>query len=164
MEPIDVIHRGAGRRLAGKSRGVSTRSASRPGAIDASAVPVVSGVGHEVVFDGNTIADFVADVRAPTPMAAAAEVVPDQRDLRQQVAGPLRPADDGTWRACLVAMRREAQAHRRLLARVSPQQLIAYRRQRIDELLWRGPGVYQEGRTTLAHVWVSVGEGRGGGP
>ncbi len=47
-------------------------------AIAASRVPVVSAVGHEVDV---TIADLVADRRAPTPTAAAAMVVPDQHDL-----------------------------------------------------------------------------------
>lgn len=46
-------------------------------AVFASAIPVVSAVGHEVDF---TIADFVADVRAPTPTAAAAIVVPDKEE------------------------------------------------------------------------------------
>ncbi|MDX1515660.1 MAG: exodeoxyribonuclease VII large subunit [Woeseiaceae bacterium] len=46
-------------------------------------IPIVSAVGHEIDF---TIADFVADVRAPTPTAAAGLVVPDRRDWLQGVA------------------------------------------------------------------------------
>ena len=49
-------------------------------AIYASAIPTVSGVGHEIDF---TIADFVADVRAPTPTAAADMVIPDKRALSE---------------------------------------------------------------------------------
>ncbi len=61
-------------------------------AIAASAIPVVSGVGHETDF---TIADFVADERAPTPTAAAQRVVPDRRELLrglQDIAQHMRRA------------------------------------------------------------------------
>lgn len=53
-------------------------------AIVASEVPVISAVGHEVDF---TIADFVADLRAPTPSAAAELAVPDILDLRAGLSG-----------------------------------------------------------------------------
>jgi len=46
-------------------------------------VPVVSAIGHEIDF---TICDFVADLRAPTPSAAAELIVPDIVDLRRRIA------------------------------------------------------------------------------
>jgi exodeoxyribonuclease VII large subunit len=46
------------------------------------AIPIVSAIGHEIDF---TIADFVADLRAPTPSAAAELIVPDIVDLRRRI-------------------------------------------------------------------------------
>ena len=52
-------------------------------AIYKSKVPVISAVGHEVDF---TIADFVADLRAPTPTAAAELAVPNMSDLKKHIS------------------------------------------------------------------------------
>ena len=51
-------------------------------AIFAAKTPIISGVGHEIDF---TIADFVADMRAPTPSAAAEIAVPDKQDLLEKL-------------------------------------------------------------------------------
>jgi exodeoxyribonuclease VII large subunit len=56
-------------------------------AIFHSAVPIVSAVGHEIDF---TICDFVADLRAPTPSAAAELIVPDVIDLQRRIDGCTR--------------------------------------------------------------------------
>ena len=98
-------------------------------AIFASRRPVVSGVGHEVDF---TIADFVADLRAPTPTAAAALVVPDRAEaVREAHAHRAR-----LWLAMdnlLTTRAEQARNLGRSLLRVSPQSGIARERQRIDE-------------------------------
>ena len=56
-------------------------------AIAASEVPVITGVGHETDF---TIADFVADLRAPTPSAAAEIVVQSRQEFERHIAGCFR--------------------------------------------------------------------------
>ncbi len=71
-------------------------------AIFDSEIPVVSAVGHETDV---TIADFVADVRAPTPSAAAELVVPDRRELERQIQLLTRKVGGAV--AGLVARRRQ---------------------------------------------------------
>jgi len=99
-------------------------------AIAASSVPVITGVGHETDF---TIADFVADVRAPTPSAAAEMAVPDRGELQAR----LRTIEGRLCRLMGERLERErlrlAQG-RMSLARFSPQAQIANLRQRVDDL------------------------------
>jgi exodeoxyribonuclease VII large subunit len=74
-------------------------------------VPVVSAVGHEVDF---TIADFAADVRAPTPTAAAALVVPDRRDVARDLAQSVGRLRGGLLRQLRVTATRLDGLERRL--------------------------------------------------
>ncbi len=98
-------------------------------AIFASRAPLVSGVGHETDY---TIADFVADVRAPTPSAAAEIAVPDQEALRARI---LQHRDSlGQGMRQRVTVRRGKVEHTvALLRRVSPRALVDRWRQRLDE-------------------------------
>lgn len=81
-------------------------------AIFASAIPVISGVGHETDF---TICDFVADARAPTPTAAAALAVPDRWALLAGVDALMTRWRRAGDRALEVRMQRVDFASRRLV-------------------------------------------------
>ena len=97
-------------------------------AIHASRVPVVSAIGHET---DTTIADLTADLRAPTPSAAAELCVPDRRDLEQRLADA-RAALAGELTRLLDAKRDEVGQLALAVQRGAPD--IASRRQRLDEL------------------------------
>jgi len=102
-------------------------------AIAASMIPVISGVGHEIDF---TIADFVADVRASTPSAAAELVVQTRREFDKQVKD-LRESLVGLMRYRLLDLSRRVHelAGRRGFQR--PLDLLRQQRQRADELTSR---------------------------
>lgn len=102
-------------------------------AVAESALPVVAGVGHETDF---TIADFVADVRAPTPSAAAAAVTPDRAEHAARMAVLARTLA-GDARARLSAEARHLEQRTLRLARLHPQRLLDLRRQQVDDRLRR---------------------------
>ena len=93
-------------------------------------LPLISGVGHEIDF---TIADFVADARAPTPTGAAELVTPDSADW-------LRTLADARDRLSRLLGERLADLHERLawcserLQQLHPSRMLRERAQRLDEL------------------------------
>jgi exodeoxyribonuclease VII large subunit len=99
--------------------------------IAACPVPVVVGVGHETDF---TIADFVADVRAPTPSAAAELVSPDRVELQERLTGYQLALIEQTQQQVDGARSRLDQMIW-TLNRLSPHTQINNYRQRIDTLV-----------------------------
>jgi exodeoxyribonuclease VII large subunit len=102
-------------------------------AIAASEIPVISGVGHETDF---TVADFVADVRASTPSAAAELVVQTRREFDRRVAD-LRDtlASLVRYRLLDLSKRVHELSARRGFRR--PLDLLRQQRQRADEMTSR---------------------------
>jgi len=96
-------------------------------AIFASRLPVVSGVGHETDF---SIADFVADLRAPTPTAAAVAASPDRAALLGQVGAMRRRLARDLRRIVETAGQRLDVASRRLL---TPAQRVEHDRERLAQ-------------------------------
>jgi exodeoxyribonuclease VII large subunit len=102
-------------------------------AIFHSAIPIVSAVGHEIDF---TISDFVADLRAPTPSAAAELIVPNIIDLQRRI--------DGCTRAL----------SRQLLNRVrDAQQRLDHARETLQRCLGHKLDSYKR---NLAHITLTL--------
>ena len=98
-------------------------------AVAASAVPLVSGVGHETDF---TLSDFAADRRAPTPTGAAVLVTPDVADLRLNLID-IRNQLDTAGEDAVESVRMKLDEATRRLDRASPDWRVRNERQRIDE-------------------------------
>ncbi|MBC7239238.1 MAG: exodeoxyribonuclease VII large subunit, partial [Chloroflexi bacterium] len=84
-----------------------------------------------------TIVDFVADLRAPTPTAAAAAVVPDASALRQEIANRVT-ALETLMRDRIAHLRERLSQEKRLLERYHPRHALGEKRQRLDDLFARG--------------------------
>jgi len=97
-------------------------------AIAASAIPVVSAVGHEIDF---TIADFSADLRAPTPSAAAEMIVPELATIQHDLAQFRIRLKNSLERTLENARHRLERVHGGTLVRRF-EQVITERRQQID--------------------------------
>jgi exodeoxyribonuclease VII large subunit len=96
--------------------------------IFASPVPVISAVGHEIDF---TIADFVADLRAPTPTAAAEVVVPKKSELVEQVKDLEEQLLQWMWRKLELAREDWSGFVKRL---ADPERKLRETQQQVDEL------------------------------
>jgi exodeoxyribonuclease VII large subunit len=113
-------------------------------AIHRSAIPIISAVGHEIDY---TIADFVADARAPTPTAAAQIAVPIKKELRRRL-DEIEAALTGAMQSALVGHRRQV-AHMEVRVR-DPRILLRQARQRLDE----------DAEELGAAIFSCVGDGR----
>jgi exodeoxyribonuclease VII large subunit len=109
-------------------------------AIAASPVPVVSAVGHETDF---TLADFAADLRAPTPSVAAELLVPDARDLSTRLRTLDRRVQELQRHHLRQAMQRADRAALRLNA-LRPQARLALIRRRQEDAMRRLQALWRE--------------------
>ncbi|OCT12434.1 exodeoxyribonuclease VII large subunit [Paenibacillus pectinilyticus] len=100
-------------------------------AIAASVIPIISAVGHETDF---TIADFVADLRAPTPTAAAELAVPHHLELKQQLSQQAQRLHYGLLQQLRRKQERLERAKRSPFLTNPRRQLLMQPAERLDRL------------------------------
>lgn len=93
-------------------------------------VPVISAVGHET---DTTIIDYVADLRAPTPSAAAELAVPDMRIVLGQIQGYEEALESAMGQAVALC-RQRLDSYARAFRHLNPQSRLNDRRQRLMEI------------------------------
>jgi exodeoxyribonuclease VII large subunit len=108
-------------------------------AVAASAIPVISAVGHEVDF---SICDFVADLRAPTPSAAAELVIRPRAEFVNQL-DLLGRRLEGQMQTRLQLLRSHLTQLRQHYALRQPMTLVHLKQQRVDELALRLSSILQ---------------------
>jgi exodeoxyribonuclease VII large subunit len=120
-------------------------------AIYAARHPVIAGVGHETDF---TIADFVADLRAPTPSAAAELAVPDLAEWQAALV-ERKLALAAEMQAIIQQGRRDVEVLVRALSHLSPRGRLDNNRQRVDGLHGRLAAAMQR-RLDRQHAQLAI--------
>jgi len=100
-------------------------------AIFASRIPIVSAVGHEIDF---TIADFVADLRAPTPSAAVEMILPDRKELAKEIRN-LNRRLVSAQHSLIDSYRQRLKSVLTSYGLKRPADVLLQNRQRLDELI-----------------------------
>ncbi len=121
-------------------------------AIATSEIPIVSGVGHETDF---TIADFVADERAPTPTAAAQRVVPDRHALLRSLRNTAQHLQRAQRNRLQNAMQSLDYLQRRL---VHPAQQLQRQTQQLDQLQQRMQRAFTHRRQQQHWQWQALAQ------
>ena len=118
-------------------------------AVAASEAPVISGVGHETDF---TLTDFAADLRAPTPTAAAELASPDKIELLGSIT-EIKNRHAARLQEVISDLRWEHNQVQNRLVHLSPEHAINTYRQRLDELSYR---FHQTLKTKLDHKTLQL--------
>jgi exodeoxyribonuclease VII large subunit len=120
-------------------------------AIAASTLPVVSAVGHEIDF---TIADFVADLRAPTPSAAAELIVPDATELERR----LSELSNCMIRCLSNFVQRERARLRSVSERTLGRELLARFQEASQRIDWRRDSLLRQAHRSVTEARARLGQ------